>query len=171
MLLTYLKAIFVFHFLSIISIPAIAQESSPLPDCYNLADCLLKENSTRAREFIDKGVEVDIQNPHGNTLLMFFADHGYLDIVTTLVNAGADPDIQNDMGQTPLMAASGKGYSDIVNVLLEAGADVTIEDNSGNTAFYYAISTITNNDPYEDPEKLDRLLEIAVTLRKKEREG
>ena len=124
----------------------------------------------RVQQFIDEGASINMQNPYGNTFLMFAAGEGNIDTLVFLLNLEADPDILNIYGYTPLIAASKNGHLDIVDLLIEAGADVTIKNLENRTAFYYIMNAIRYMAIYEDPDKLDRLLEIAVTLREKERE-
>ena len=121
----YLRAFCVFCSLNFIcNIFSIAQEESlPSSDCPNIVDCLFTRNATRVQQFIDEGVNINIQNPYDNTLLILVADYGYADMVTVLLNGKADPDIRNIDGSTALMAASRNSHLDIVNLLIEAGAD------------------------------------------------
>ena len=100
---------------------------------------------------------------------MFVASLGYTDIATILLNAEARTDIQDLDGATSLMAANKSGHLNIVNLLLQEGADVTIENNDGHRAFHYALFSIRTTD-IENLNKLDKLLEIALILREKERE-
>ena len=169
----YLICFIIFCFSNLIlSISSIAQDNNPsFDDCPNIVDCLFMRNAARSQMFIDEGINIDIQNPSGNTLLMSIANDGYADMVTVLLNAKAKTDIKNTDGRTALMVASRNGHLDIVRLLLEAGADATIEDADGHTAFYHAFYTIRHIHPFEDIDKIDRLLKIAVLLRQKEKEG
>ena len=100
---------------------------------------------------------------------MWMVSYGYADMITLLLDAGADPNIADVDGATPLMAASKQGHLHIVRLFIERGLDVTIEDTNGNTASFHALSAIMRSNPYQDIDKIDRLLEIAFILRNKER--
>ena len=96
--MSYLRAFFIFCSLNLMfNIFSIAQENSPTSsDCPNIVDCLFTRNATRVQQFIDEGVNINIQNPYDNTLLILVADYGYADMVTVLLNGNADPDIRNN---------------------------------------------------------------------------
>lgn len=74
-------------------------------------------------DYVDQGVDADLSNEDGNSLLMFAAYHGHADLVTGLVGKGADVDKLNGRGQTPLSGAVFKKYDDVVDALVAAGAD------------------------------------------------
>lgn len=85
----------------------------------------------RLEKFIRHGVNINIQNKHGWTALMYVARHGQADLVKALISAGADPNIQSNGGWTALMWATYWGHAAVVKVLMEADADPTLQNNEG----------------------------------------
>ncbi len=69
------------------------------------------------------GVDVNLANQKGDSLLMLAAYHGHAGTVAALLARGADPNRPNDRGQTPLAGAVFKGESEVVAALMAGGAD------------------------------------------------
>ena len=59
-----------------------------------------------------------------SSTLLVASEHGYLEIVQTLLGRGADVHHSLAHGETALYKASWKGHIEVVRALLEAGADV-----------------------------------------------
>lgn len=72
---------------------------------------------------IESGVDVDLTDDKGDTLLLLAAYYHHPHTVTALVKAGADVDRVNERGQTALAAAAFRGDVHSTRVLLAAGAD------------------------------------------------
>jgi uncharacterized protein len=72
--------------------------------------------------YVDAGVDPNLANQTGDTLVMLAAYHGHADAVRALVESGADPNRPNDRGQTPLAGAVFKGENDVIRALVAAGA-------------------------------------------------
>ena len=73
--------------------------------------------------YLDAGVDPNLANQKGDTLVMLAAYHGHADTVRALLERGADPDRANDHGQTPLAGAVFKSEDEVVRALAEGGAD------------------------------------------------
>ncbi|MEA2212190.1 MAG: uncharacterized protein QOF83_2138 [Solirubrobacteraceae bacterium] len=73
--------------------------------------------------YVDAGVNADLCNQNGDTLLMLAAYNGHSRTVQALLARGADPDRVNDRGQSPLAGAVFKGEADVIRALIAAGAD------------------------------------------------
>ena len=73
--------------------------------------------------YLDAGVEPNLTNQSGDTLVMLAAYHGHAETVRVLLAHGADPDRANDRGQPPLAGAVFKGEDEVVRALLDGGAD------------------------------------------------
>jgi ankyrin repeat protein len=73
--------------------------------------------------YIDAGVDPNLANQKGDTLLMLAAYHGHAATVRALLEHGANPDRANDRGQTPLAGAVFKGEDAVVSALAAGGAD------------------------------------------------
>lgn len=75
-------------------------------------------------EFLDHGLQVDVRDGEGNTLLMLAAYYGHADTVRALIERNANIDLRNGRDQSPIAGAIFKGADDVITVLLEAGADL-----------------------------------------------
>lgn len=92
-------------------------------------------------EYIDQGVNPDLTNQDGNTLLMLAAYSGHAELTGALAQRGADVDRQNDRGQTPLAGAVFKKYGDVVDTLVAVGADPDAGTPSAvETARYFRLA-------------------------------
>jgi ankyrin repeat protein len=76
-----------------------------------------------------QGINVDIQNDKGDTLLIVAARRGEESVVKTLLTCGARLDIRNFKGSNSLIAAAMKGHAHICSLLLACGADVNQGSN------------------------------------------
>jgi hypothetical protein len=73
--------------------------------------------------YVDAGVDPNLTNHKGDSLVMLAAYHGHADTVRALLEHGADANRANDRGQTPLAGAVFKGETEVVRVLLDGGGD------------------------------------------------
>lgn len=73
--------------------------------------------------YVDAGIQANLTNDKGDTLLMLAAYHGHADTVRALLERDADPNRLNDRGQSPLAGAVFKNEPEVVKALLAAGAD------------------------------------------------
>lgn len=74
-------------------------------------------------DYVDHGVDVNLTNQDGNSLVMLAAYTGNAALVEGLIGRDADVDKQNARGQTPLAGAIFKQEDTIVQLLLRAGAN------------------------------------------------
>src|ERR1700761_701232 len=72
--------------------------------------------------YLDAGVDPDLANQKGDTLVMLAAYHGHADTVRALLEHGADPNRANDRGQTQLAGAVFKGEDEVGRALAAADA-------------------------------------------------
>lgn len=86
---------------------------------------------------LKQGLDVNLRDAKGNTLLMIAAYQGRVETVAMLLKAGATVDLRNEKGQTPLGGVAFKGYAEIATLLLDAGAD-PLADQGGSTPVDYA---------------------------------
>src|ERR1700722_7732002 len=77
----------------------------------------------RLAAYLDAGVDANLANQKGDTLVMLAAYHGHADTVRALLERGADPDRANDRGQTPVDVEKIEGEDEVVRALAVAGAD------------------------------------------------
>jgi ankyrin repeat protein len=85
---------------------------------------LAREGDTKQlAAYVDAGVDPNLSNHKGDSLLMLAAYHGHAATVSALVARGADPNRPNDRGQTPLAGAVFKDEPDVITALVAGGAD------------------------------------------------
>jgi ankyrin repeat protein len=85
---------------------------------------LAREGDTeQLAAYLDAGVDPNLSNHKGDSLLMLAAYHGHAATVSALVARGADPNRPNDRGQTPLAGAVFKDEPDVITALVAGGAD------------------------------------------------
>ena len=86
---------------------------------------------------LQQGLDVNLRDTKGNTLLTIAAYQGRAETVAMLLKAGAQVDLRNEKGQTPLGGVAFKGHVDIARMLLDAGAD-PLGDQGGSTPIDFA---------------------------------
>src|SRR5450755_1932731 len=69
------------------------------------------------------GVNPNLANHQGDSLVMLAAYHGHAATVAALLAHGADPNRPNDRGQTPLAGAVFKDEPHVISALVAGGAD------------------------------------------------
>lgn len=74
-------------------------------------------------QYIDAGVDPNLSNHEGNTLLMLAAYSGNEAALEVLIDRGANVNSLNDRGQSPLAGAIFKKEQGVVEKLIAAGAD------------------------------------------------
>mmetsp|Transcript_12263 Transcript_12263/g.14514 ORF Transcript_12263/g.14514 Transcript_12263/m.14514 type:complete len:281 (-) Transcript_12263:215-1057(-) len=85
---------------------------------------------------IANGIDVNIEDPNGETALMQASYWGHKDVMLELIEAKASINhIGWKEGWTALMRASKSANTDAVSTLIKAGADVTIQNHGGQRAF------------------------------------
>ncbi|MDK8364688.1 ankyrin repeat domain-containing protein [Corynebacterium sp. UMB10119B.1] len=77
-------------------------------------------------DYVDQGVDVNLANQDGNSLLMLAGYSGHLALTEGLIARGADVNALNARGQSPLAGTIFKKEDDIARALINAGADATI---------------------------------------------
>ena len=65
-------------------------------------------NRTEIQWFIQKGLNIDTTDPHGNTALHLAAESGHTDVVSSLLEKGANVDLKTNDNKTPLDLVLGK---------------------------------------------------------------
>lgn len=74
-------------------------------------------------EYVNAGVDKDLRNTDGNTLLMLASYAGHADLTKALADLGADVNQVNGKNLSPLSGAIFKKEDAIIDILLDAGAD------------------------------------------------
>ena len=91
----------------------------------------LYKNFINVFQNMQKKSDINQQIYEGNTLLIFSAKEGNLQITKYLCAQGADVNIQNDSGNTALHYAIANQFFSIVDVLKNNGAKEDILNNKG----------------------------------------
>jgi len=112
-----------------------SSHSDSLPEA--AADLARSGKAAELSALLKDGLQANLQDAKGNTLLMLASYHGKTEVVRLLLNSGAKVDLRNDKGQTPLGGVAFKGYVEIATLLLDAGAD-PLADQGGSTAADFA---------------------------------
>jgi len=89
-----------------------------------------KANDTiQLKEFLDKGMDVNVKNHYGCTALSFAADKGNQEAVDLLLENGADPNLKDSFyGETPLGWAIYKKNTGIIKSMINHEGDMKNED-------------------------------------------
>jgi ankyrin repeat protein len=120
-----------------------------------VADAVMRGDSSRVRQLIKQGLDVNAAQPDGMTALHWAAQRGDVGGAQMLMYAGARVDAVTRNGNyTPLHLAARSGRAAAVKALLAAGADVNAVTTTGAvTALHFAAS---NGDPATVSALLDK---------------
>jgi ankyrin repeat protein len=87
---------------------------------YRGAQNLIKRGDEAGlREALDAGLDANLVNQNGWSLLMLAAVEGDVPVGRLLLEHGADPALENNKGETALMLATHRGF-DLFAALLKA---------------------------------------------------
>ncbi|CAM4050178.1 ankyrin repeat domain-containing protein [Saccharibacillus endophyticus] len=96
-------------------------------------------DETLLRMLLQYGLDVNVQDFGGRTLLSFACKLGDSSLIAFLLEQGADASIVQDSGETPLMVAAARGNLSCIKLLLEHNADLNYRSGDGRTALSEAI--------------------------------
>ncbi len=96
-------------------------------------------DETLLRMLLQYGLDVNIQDFGGRTLLSFACKFGNSSFAAFLLKQGANPSTAQDSGETPLMVAAARGQLSCMKLLLEHSADPNYSSTDGRTALSEAI--------------------------------
>ncbi len=106
------------------------------------------------RNYLKKGIDIDMQDAIGKTALMLAAFGGHTAVVQVLLDAGAQVNLQDNNGDTALALASKRGRGGVVQVLLRAhDININTPDEHGDTPL---MSAVRNKRTEVVRELLDR---------------
>ena len=111
-------------------------------------------NNEEKLNCIGLNTNVNARNEFGKTVLMYAAQHGFMESVKILLKSGADINAQTKKGnlednycydniciangeRTALMYAVQEGHLDIAKYLVEKGADINLKDSKGMSVYDY----------------------------------
>lgn len=119
-----------------------------------------ERNLDVAKELLNQGVDVNIQDRFGFSALIRASYDGYLNIVKELLkHPDIDVNIQTTDGDTALIWASANGYLEIVIELLKKpNIDLNFKDPDGKDFFEYLKEDQKEEIIKEFPEQYQRYL-------------
>ena len=88
---------------------------------------------------LQKGINPNIKNPHGETAFLQACRKGRMSFVQLLFKYGANPDIYDNSNDSPLLWASYHGFVDVVIFLIENGANPYNKFRDGRDAIKWAV--------------------------------
>ena len=104
----------------------------------SMYDAVVKADSVAMKEFIKRGVDVNLIIKQGfveTNLITTAVYNKNADILDLLLRNGGDVDLDDGFGATPLMYAVSTEQIELVKILLAYKADPNLKDKTGNTAF------------------------------------
>lgn len=85
---------------------------------YRAAQNLIKRGDEPAlRAALDTGLDPNLANQNGWTLLMLAAVEGNVPIARLLLEKGADPSLRNNKDETALTLATHRGFAQFAEIL------------------------------------------------------
>lgn len=97
-----------------------------------------KIDTKTAKKLIKAGADLNMQDHHGGTALIYACLFSHVELAMTLIRAGAKLDLQDNSQSTALHRAAWRSATkDVVEALLNAGADPRLKDDAGLTARQY----------------------------------
>jgi len=111
------------------------QESSPT----DLLKAGEDGNTSRVKDLLNAGVDVNSRSSSGGTALMGAAQNGHLTTVDLLLKRGADANQRGEGGWTALMFAAYNGQNDVVTTFLDHGARIDQKLDDGRTPLMMAV--------------------------------
>ncbi|WP_288546173.1 ankyrin repeat domain-containing protein [uncultured Helicobacter sp.] len=101
-----------------------SKEQQQLEELCALSFDFARQNDTQnLKILLDSGLNANLANHKGDTLLMLAAYHNSLEAAKMLIEYGAQVDKPNDKNHTPLAGVCFKGYYEMAKLLLESGAN------------------------------------------------
>ena len=91
-----------------------------------------RSHSPRRRDF---QVFIDVQDEHGNTLLLLAAQQGNKKIVKALLRRGANIHVQNQQGNSVLHYCYEYNHVQLAEYLQGKGADDSLLNKNGQTCY------------------------------------
>lgn len=116
------------------------EEEQKLEEVCQLSFDFARNNDAQSLQILlDNGMNVNLSNHKGNTLLMLASYHNSIDCVKLLLKHKADVNKVNDKNLTPLSGVCYKGYTEVAKLLLEAGADPDKTNGMGLSSVDFAV--------------------------------
>ena len=119
--------------------------------------------------FLDKGVDVNLQDADGNTPFMNAVRGNDLQMIKLLQPYVNSINLKNNNGHSALTYAFSRNSVETVEFLLKHQADITVLDKNGNSLAYYVLNTFNNAEEFES--KLAILQTHQIPLNAKQGDG
>ncbi len=123
------------------------------------------------RYFIEKGVDINLQDEDGNSPFMNAVKSNTLEVVTFLSTYIKDIDAKNKNGRSALAMAIHENNVEVVKFLIEKGADTNTTDKEGNTLMYYLLNAYQSNKSETFNSKLELLAKTGLDITKTQGNG
>ncbi len=111
-----------------------------------LTEAIKNGDTSKIKELIARGADVNARNLSGDTLLHVAVFREKAEAVRLLLGAGANPDVLNTKpawdppaAYSPLHWAAVENMTEIVKLLLDGGADINIPDSYGQTPLLMSV--------------------------------
>ncbi|KAF5296332.1 hypothetical protein FQA39_LY12549 [Lamprigera yunnana] len=107
--------------------------------CTGLFKAVQNGNLYTVQTLIDNGVNIDLQNGNGETVLFSAIRQSHISIMDWLISKGAKLNVTNNTGSSPLHFAATMGDCQIIQRLIVGGVDINILNADGDTALVLAL--------------------------------
>ena len=118
--------------------------------------------------FINKGVEVDLQDNGGDTPFMNAANSNSLEVVKLLSTYIKNINLKDENGRSALAMAVNRNDINVIDFLLKKGADINTKDKEGNTLSYYLLNNFKAENTKRFENKLKLLQENGLMINTKQ---
>ncbi len=145
-----------------------------LEELYNLGEVELSRmlwdldvlrDSNLVGRILSLGVQVDLCDHYGNTILHYAARYGNPEVCRMLIESGAKVNSQDGYFRyTPLHVAAREGHLEVCKMLVGAGADVNIQDRYGWTPLKWGMIYQRGAMMPSDQQAQKRYHDIATYL-------
>lgn len=114
--------------------------------------------------FLDKSVDINLQDDGGDSPFMNAANSNSLEVVKFLSSYVKNINAKDENGRSALAMAINRNDAEVAEFLLEKGADINVMDKDGNTLAYYLMNTFSSNQQEAFNEKLELLKKNDLDL-------
>jgi ankyrin repeat protein len=152
-----------------------SDEQSPAKETTKLTNELFEavqsNNLEKLKELIAQGVNLDVRDSAGDTLLRRATKTdrlSSLSLVETLISGGADVNVRtSSTGGTALHSVAYRGYKEVVELLIASGADVNVRYKQGASQGETPLDVAQERGHTEIVEILTKAAEEQTTVEKK----
>lgn len=124
--------------------------------------------------FLSKGVDVNVTNKEGNSVLMEAAKGSDVTMLQTILSHTKNKNLRNSKGLSALTFAVQNGSAEVVSELIKQKNDIQVRDNSGNNLAYYLIQSyrpIRANEKDVFASKIEILNNAGFDLTQEQKDG